>query len=136
MRSLKSGASDGHFMRTLRSDHFLRALRGSKDLQRILRSSQPPMEAIEPEDDEFLRDLRTTGHFLRSLRSLPADEDGPSGHFLRSLRYSIFCAFTIVFLTVLSCDLCRSAHDFMRMVRRSDGHFLRSLRDANTVGDQ
>lgn len=76
-------------MRALRSDHFLRALRGSKDLQRILRSSQPPLQDqmdVEPDDDEFMRDLRTTGHFLRSLRSLPADEDGPSGHFLRSLR--------------------------------------------------
>ena len=115
LRSLKSnpdaaGADSDHSVRTLRSGHFLRALRamGSKDLQRILRSD-PNVEAkSEAEDDEYARNLRSSGdHFLRSLRS-----SGNSGHFLRSLK---------------------SAHDFMRMVR-SDGHFLRSLRDVN--GDQ
>jgi len=115
LRSLKSnpdavGADSDHSVRTLRSGHFLRALRalGSKDLQRILRSD-PSVEAkSEAEDEEYTRNLRSSGdHFLRSLRS-----PGNSGHFLRSLK---------------------SAHDFMRMVR-SDGHFLRSLRDVN--GDQ
>merc|ERR1712062_600183 len=107
LRSLRSGerASEDHFMCALRSAHFLRTLRGSKDLQRILRSSsslQP--NPIDDDDEEFPRGLRTTGHFLRSLRSPDADL---GGHFLRSLR---------------------SAREFMRMVR-SDGHFLRSLRD-------
>ena len=104
------GADSDHSVRTLRSGHFLRALRalGSKDLQRILRSD-PSVEAkSEAEDEEYTRNLRSSGdHFLRSLRS-----PGNSGHFLRSLK---------------------STHDFMRMVR-SDGHFLRSLRDVN--GDQ
>merc|ERR1711953_1667532 len=103
LRSLRSGerASEDHFMRALRSAHFLRTLRGSKDLQRILRRS-----ALQPnndDDEEFPRGLRTTAHFLRSLRSPEADLGSP---FLRSLR---------------------SAQEFMRMVR-SDGHFLRSLR--------
>merc|ERR1711860_280614 len=82
LRSLRSGerASEDHFMRALRSAHFLRTLRGSKDLQRILRSSS----SLQPnpiDDDEFPRGLRTTGHFLRSLRSPDADL---GGHFLRS----------------------------------------------------
>lgn len=107
LRSLKSdndnedNANSGHFMRALRSDHFLRALRayGSKDLQRILRSDPNVTPNNEEEEDEFSRPMRTNGdHFLRSLRS--------SDHFLRSLR---------------------SAHDFMRMVRSGD-HFLRSLK--------
>merc|ERR1712107_225297 len=95
-------------------NHFLRSLRSSKDLQRILRSSQPSLDGSDDHEDpdQFLRDLRTTGHFLRSLRS--SEEDGAYGHFLRSLR---------------------SNHDFMRMVRRSDGHFLRSLRDTAYVQD-
>merc|ERR1712156_573095 len=107
LRSLKSnsdaaGADSDHSVRTLRSSHFLRALRamGSHDLQRILRSDP------EAEDEELSRNLRSNDHFLRSLRSA---QSGNSGHFLRSLK---------------------SAHDFMRMVR-SDGHFLRSLRDGN-----
>merc|ERR1711997_22704 len=118
LRSLKSNidaaATDSdHSIRTLRSSHFLRALRalGSKDLQRILRSDPTAVDSkSDAEDDEFGRNLRSNGdHFLRSLRS---QQSGNSGHFLRSLK---------------------SAHDFMRMVR-SDGHFLRSLRDVN--GDQ
>merc|ERR1711992_477815 len=102
LRSLRSSSED-HFMRALRSAHFLRTLRGSKDLQRILRRS-----ALQPnndDDEEFPRGLRTTAHFLRSLRSPEADL---GSHFLRSLRL---------------------AQEFMRMVR-SDGHFLRSLRDS------
>merc|ERR1712062_799833 len=102
LRSLRSSSED-HFMRALRSAHFLRTLRGSKDLQRILRRS-----ALQPnndDDEEFPRGLRTTAHFLRSLRSPEADL---GSHFLRSLR---------------------SAQEFMRMVR-SDGHFLRSLRES------
>merc|ERR1712004_800200 len=94
LRSLRSSSED-HFMRALRSAHFLRTLRGSKDLQRILRRS-----ALQPnndDDEEFPRGLRTTAHFLRSLRSPEADL---GSHFLRSLR---------------------SAQEFMRMVR-SDGH--------------
>merc|ERR1739844_770140 len=82
LRSLKSnpdavGADSDHSVRTLRSGHFLRALRalGSKDLQRILRSDP----SVEAEDDEYTRNLRSSGdHFLRSLRS-----PGNSGHFLR-----------------------------------------------------
>ena len=70
-------------MRALRSAHFLRTLRGSKDLQRILRSSLQP-NPIDDDDEEFPRGLRTTGHFLRSLRSPDAADLG--GHFLRSLR--------------------------------------------------
>merc|ERR1712066_1063174 len=116
LRSLKSNsdavdADSDHSVRTLRSSHFLRALRalGSKDLQRILRSDPTVDLKSEGEEDEFARNLRSNGdHFLRSLKS----QSGNSGHFLRSLK---------------------SAHDFMRMVR-SDGHFLRSLRDVN--GDQ
>merc|ERR1712223_233325 len=102
LRSLRSSSED-HFMRALRSAHFLRTLRGSKDLQRILRRS-----ALQPnndDDEEFPRGLRTTAHFLRSLRS---PEAALGSHFLRSLR---------------------SAQEFMRMVR-SDGHFLRSLRES------
>jgi len=108
LRSLRSGerASEDHFMRALRSAHFLRTLRGSKDLQRILRSSSSLQPNPIDDDEEFPRGLRTTGHFLRSLRSPDADL---GGHFLRSLR---------------------SAREFMRMVR-SDGHFLRSLRDTS-----
>merc|ERR1711953_1261000 len=103
---------NSHFLRSLRSgeraseDHFMRALRGSKDLQRILRSSSSLQPNPIDDDEEFPRGLRTTGHFLRSLRSPDADL---GGHFLRSLR---------------------SAREFMRMVR-SDGHFLRSLRDTS-----
>merc|ERR1711953_733171 len=107
LRSLRSseGASEGHFMRALRSAHFLRTLRGSKDLQRILRRSALPPNNPHDDDEEFPRGLRTTAHFLRSLRSPEADL---GSHFLRSLR---------------------SAQEFMRMVR-SDGHFLRSLRES------
>merc|ERR1712141_558575 len=86
LRSLRSSSED-HFMRALRSAHFLRTLRGSKDLQR---------SALQPnndDDEEFPRGLRTTAHFLRSLRSPEADL---GSHFLRSLR---------------------SAQEFMRMVR-------------------
>merc|ERR1712227_621848 len=90
LRSLKSSgaASEDHFMRALRSSHFLRTLRGSHDLQRILRSSPSSASDLEDpnEEEEFLRGLRTTGHFLRSLRSSPGTELGASGHFLRSLR--------------------------------------------------
>merc|ERR1711953_1350392 len=100
LRSLRSSSED-HFMRALRSAHFLRTLRGSEDLQRILRRSA--LQPNNPHDEEFPRGLRTTAHFLRSLRSPEADL---GSHFLRSLR---------------------SAQEFMRMVR-SDGHFLRSLR--------
>merc|ERR1712029_625774 len=102
LRSLRSSSED-HFMRALRSAHFLRTLRGSKDLQRILRRSA--LQPYNDDDEEFPRGLRTTAHFLRSLRSPEADL---GSHFLRSLR---------------------SAQEFMRMVR-SDGHFLRSLRDS------
>merc|ERR1712062_795227 len=103
LRSLRSseGASEGHFMRALRSAHFLRTLRGSKDLQRSALQPNNPHD----DDEEFPRGLRTTAHFLRSLRSPEADL---GSHFLRSLR---------------------SAQEFMRMVR-SDGHFLRSLRES------
>merc|ERR1712004_197804 len=79
LRSLRSGSED-HFMRALRSAHFLRTLRGSKDLQRILRSSLQPNPI---DDEEFPRGLRTTGHFLRSLRSPDAADLG--GHFLSPL---------------------------------------------------
>merc|ERR1712095_8102 len=103
LRSLRSSSED-HFMRALRSAHFLRTLRGSKDLQRILRRSALQPNNPHDDDEEFPRGLRTTAHFLRSLRSPEADL---GSHFLRSLR---------------------SAQEFMRMVR-SDGHFLRSLRD-------
>merc|ERR1712025_767625 len=100
---------NSHFLRSLRSsseDHFMRALRGSKDLQRILRrSALQPNNPHDGDDEEFPRGLRTTAHFLRSLRSPEADL---GSHFLRSLR---------------------SAQEFMRMVR-SDGHFLRSLRES------
>merc|ERR1712062_759640 len=99
---------NSHFLRSLRSsseDHFLRALRGSKDLQRILRRSALQPNNPHDDDEEFPRGLRTTAHFLRSLRSPEADL---GSHFLRSLR---------------------SAQEFMRMVR-SDGHFLRSLRES------
>merc|ERR1712004_468055 len=95
---------NSHFLRSLRSgsgDHFMRALRSAH----ILRSSLQPNPIDDDDDEEFPRGLRTTGHFLRSLRSPDAADLG--GHFLRSLR---------------------SAQEFMRMVR-SDGHFLRSLRD-------
>ena len=114
MRSLKSnsdaaGADSDQSVRTLRSGHFLRALRalGSQDLQRILRSDPNVDVKSEAEDSEYARNLRSGDHFLRSLRSGNSGQN--SGHFLRSLK---------------------SAHDFMRMVR-SDGHFLRSLRDVN-----
>merc|ERR1711997_343586 len=87
LRSLKSNtdaaATDSeHSVRTLRSSHFLRALRalGSKDLQRILRSDPAVSEA---EDEDFGRNARSTGdHFLRSLRSQQSNSN--SGHFLRS----------------------------------------------------
>merc|ERR1712095_98673 len=104
LRSLRSSSED-HFMRALRSAHFLCALRGSKDLQRILRRSALQPNNPHDNDEEFPRGLRTTAHFLRSLRSPEADL---GSHFLRSLR---------------------SAQEFMRMVR-SDGHFLRSLRES------
>merc|ERR1712029_423 len=107
LRSLRSSSED-HFMRTLRSAHFLRTLRGSKDLQRILRRSALQPNNPHVDDEEFPRGLRTTAHFLRSLRSPEADL---GSHFLRSLR---------------------SAQEFMRMVR-SDGHFLRSLRDSPDI---
>merc|ERR1719367_275971 len=120
LRSLKSNSdtvasadSSDPSIRTLRSGHFLRALRalGAKDLQRILRSDPNFEDKSEAEEEEFARGLRTNGdHFLRSLRS----GNSNSGHFLRSLK---------------------SAHDFMRMVR-SDGHFLRSLRDVNGNGNE
>ena len=47
-------------IRTLRSSHFLRALRalGSKDLQRILRSDPTVDLKSEAEEDEFARNLR------------------------------------------------------------------------------
>ena len=120
LRSLKSNSdtvasadSSDPSIRTLRSGHFLRALRalGAKDLQRILRSDPNFEYKSDVEEEEFARGLRTNGdHFLRSLRS----GNSNSGHFLRSLK---------------------SAHDFMRMVR-SDGHFLRSLRDVNGNGNE
>jgi len=118
LRSLKSNsdavaAESDPSIRTLRSGHFLRALRalGAKDLQRILRSDPNFEDKSDVEEEEFARGLRTNGdHFLRSLRS----GNSNSGHFLRSLK---------------------SAHDFMRMVR-SDGHFLRSLRDVNGNGNE
>merc|ERR1712241_670072 len=87
LRSLRSSSED-HFMRALRSAHFLRTLRGSKDLQRILRRSALPPNNPHDDDEEFPRGLRTTAHFLRSLRS--AQEFmrmvRSDGHFLRSLR--------------------------------------------------
>ena len=82
LRSLRSSSED-HFMRALRSAHFLRTLRGSKDLQRILRRSALQPNNPHDDDEEFPRGLRTTAHFLRSLRSPEADL---GSHFLRSLR--------------------------------------------------
>ena len=96
--------------------------RGSKDLQRILRSD-PTMitedhadDFLDEENNELDRATRTSDHFLRSLRSgdhfmraLRSSKE-PYEHFLRSLR---------------------SANDLMRMVR-SDSHFLRSLRSPTT----
>merc|ERR1711884_665119 len=82
LRSLRSSSED-HFMRALRSAHFLRTLRGSKDLQRILRRSALQPNNPHDDDEKFPRGLRTTAHFLRSLRSPEADL---GSHFLRSLR--------------------------------------------------
>merc|ERR1711993_178545 len=62
-RSLRSSGED-HFMRALRSAHFLRTLRGSKDLQRILRRSALQPNNPQDDDEEFRRGLRTTAHFL------------------------------------------------------------------------
>merc|ERR1719195_1286764 len=117
LRSLKSSGGD-HFLRSLKSgDHFMRALRsyggykrGSKDLQRILRSdpamiNEDHADFLDEENNELDRATRTSDHFMRSLRS-----KDPYEHFLRSLR---------------------SANDLMRMVR-SDSHFLRSLQSPTT----
>merc|ERR1711997_824387 len=96
LRSLKSNsdavdADSDHSVRTLRSSHFLRALRalGSKDLQRILRSDPAVDLKSEGEEDEFARNLRSNGdHFLRSLKSAHdfMRMVRSDGHFLRSLR--------------------------------------------------
>merc|ERR1719189_480098 len=58
LRSLKSGGNDdnegtnaGHFIRALRSAHFLRALRAYGDLQRILRSDPTASEANKAEEE-------------------------------------------------------------------------------------
>ena len=93
--------------------------RGSKDLQRILRSD-PTMIVedhadLDEENNELDRATRTSDHFLRSLKSgdhfmRALRSKDPYEHFLRSLR---------------------SANDLMRMVR-SDSHFLRSLRSPMT----
>merc|ERR1712203_883503 len=117
MRALRSSGGD-HFLRSLKSgDHFMRALRsyggykrGSKDLQRILRSdpamiNEDHADFLDEENNELDRATRTSDHFMRALRS-----KDPYEHFLRSLR---------------------SANDLMRMVR-SDSHFLRSLRSPTT----
>merc|ERR1719367_1207110 len=87
LRSLKSNSdtvasadSSDPSIRTLRSGHFLRALRalGAKDLQRILRSDPNFEDKSDVEEEEFARGLRTNGdHFLRSLRS----GNSNSGHF-------------------------------------------------------
>merc|ERR1712203_930883 len=90
MRALRSSGSD-HFLRSLKSgDHFMRALRsyggykrGSKDLQRILRSdpamiTEDHADFLDEENNELDRATRTSDHFLRSLRS--------SDHFMRALR--------------------------------------------------
>ena len=127
MRALRSSGGD-HFLRSLKSgDHFMRALRsyggykrGSKDLQRILRSdpamiNEDHADFLDEENNELDRATRTSDHFLRSLRS--------SDHFMRALRskdpYEHFLR------------SLRSANDLMRMVR-SDSHFLRSLRSPTT----
>merc|ERR1712209_49721 len=72
LRSLKSnsdaaGADSDQSVRTLRSSHFLRALRamGSHDLQRILRSDPAAVDLKpEAEDEELNRNLRSNDHFL------------------------------------------------------------------------
>merc|ERR1712156_394763 len=96
LRSLKSnsdaaGADSDHSVRTLRSSHFLRALRamGSHDLQRILRSDPAAVDLKpEAEDEELSRNLRSNDHFLRSLKSAHdfMRMVRSDGHFLRSLR--------------------------------------------------
>jgi len=133
LRSLR--APSQHFLRSLKKRgiksggnvHFLRSLRESPESEFAqLNNEETEEDEIVGKNEEimdprstrskpgqnlsFLRPLRGSAHFLRSLRA-------PSSHFLRSLRSDNHAR-----------SLRGSQAHFLRSLRAPSAHFLRSLR--------